>query len=70
MTLFLKDQVKCKSDPASASYKFAVKMKKNFFTKRKNITFYSKKEKHKFFEKIKIFYQTLSLRIHIPGQNI
>ena len=36
-------------------------MQKNFFTKRKIITFYSKMEKHKIFEKIKIFYQTLSL---------
>ena len=36
-------------------------MKKNFFTKRKIITFYSKMEKHKIFEKIKIFYQTLSV---------
>ena len=36
-------------------------MKENFFTKRKIITFYSKIEKHKIFEKIKIFYQTLYL---------
>ena len=37
-------------------------MKKNFFTKRKIITFYSKMEKHKIFKKIKIFYRTLSFR--------
>ena len=36
-------------------------MKKNVFTKQKIIAFYSKMEKHKIFEKIKIFYQTLSL---------
>ena len=36
-------------------------MQKNFFTKRKIITFYSKMEKHKIFEKIKIFYETLTL---------
>ena len=36
-------------------------MKKNFFTKRKIITFYSKLEKHQNFQKLKIFYQTLSL---------
>ena len=31
-------------------------MQKNFFTKRKIITFYSKMEKHKIFEKMMIFY--------------
>ena len=36
-------------------------MKKNFFTERKFISFYFKMEKHKIFEKLKIFYQTLSL---------
>ena len=43
-------------------------MKKNFFTKRKIITFYPKMEKQKIFEKTKkkIFYQTLSL-IEIQG---
>ena len=36
-------------------------MKKIFFTKREIITFYSKIEKRKIFEKLKIFYQTLYL---------
>ena len=37
-------------------------MKKIFFTKREIITFYSKIEKRKIFEKLKIFYQTLYFR--------
>ena len=40
-------------------------MIKKLFTKRNIITFYSRKQKHKIFEKTKIFHQTLSLTKHI-----
>ena len=44
-------------------------MKKKFFTERKIITFYSKMEKHKIFEKIGIFHQTLSLPFRLVHFN-
>ena len=63
--------MKCKGDPSFSDLfiekvKFEVRNdKKNLFTKRNIITFYSRKQKHEIFEKTKIFHQTASLTKHI-----
>ena len=68
MIHFLKDQMKCKSDPSfyqlliEKSQIWGKKSKKTFFTKRNIITFYLK-WRNKIFLKMKIFYQTLSLTL-------
>ena len=40
-------------------------MKENFFTKQKTITFYSKMEKHKIFQKNKDFLPNTILKIYV-----